>query len=1428
MRLARSPQTQFLLILLAVVALAALGISRVAADDPPKEGAEAMEGGYRFLAHVSTDKPIYKPGEEVRVRAVVLHALTRRPHPGPAYAMIEVLSPRGDKVARGSAQVENGSLGWSWPIEPTVAGGDYIAKVTFPNQGIPPSERKFSIRAFRERRFRTQIEFGREGYAPGDEVTALLSVTRSEGGIPVGAPVTVVARVDQQEVYRGSATVDAEGYASAVFTLPAVIAFGDGTLVFSIEDGGVVETADKTIPILVSVVDLRAYPEGGELVRGVENRVYFEAIAPNGRPADVGVELLDSTGRVVCSAKSEHEGRGRFAFTPDSASTYTLRVVEPWTVRAEAALPPAKGLALLRSAEEIFNAGDPIEVEVAASRSASSPGTSSSPASFRIVCSQRDVELAGSELTIAADDRGFHPVRLVIPDTVSGVLRVTVLDTSRAGIPIAERLVFRRPAKNLSVEVALDKAAYVPADAVIVKVTTRDENGKPVPAVVGLTVTDDATLEMVETREQAPRLPAMVYIEPEVRELADAWIYLSDDPEAPRAIDLLLGTQGWRRFAYFDADAFKKQHGDAALRVLAEKGNPVNVYYAGFGGDAMFGVRGRRMDKAAGQENERWFVGAEVLAFDAAPPPHGLGEGKPDMVGMPVGGEVNWDERMVERIPNVAPPEKKKVDDDKDVAGQRRVAAGVAELAPPAAPAGVAKVNRAGRPMRQEAQAGVFFMDMSLVESAEGLGNIIPLRVFAHPVRADRQPDDRVDFTQTVYWNAGIATDTQGEAEVLFHLSDSVTSFRVLADGYAADGRIAVADAVVESRRPFYAEVKTPLELTAGDKVNLPLVLVNETDNALDATLALSASGDVTLGEFSPTVALPAHSRKRVIVPLAVNAPAEKTEIILSASAGSYSDNVTRSVPIKPLGFPVSKAFGGVLEGEASHDITIPASITDGGITATAAVYPSPLANLTAALESLIRDPNGCFEQTSSTNYPLVMAMQYFETHQGVDPELVRKSREKLDAGYKRLVGFECKEKGYEWFGGDPGHEALTAYGLLEFTDMAAVQPVDAKMMERTRGWLLARRDGKGGFNRNERALDSFGGAPPEITNAYIVWALAVAGEKDIVKELDAVRDAAMKCEDPYQIALVAGALIRGDRAAEAAPLLKRLVSYQTKDGVVEGAKTTITRSGGSSLLIETTSLAVLAWLADPAYAANVEMGMKWLCSECEGGRFGATQSTVLALKAIIEYDKARSKPTAAGAVILMVDGKAVEELPFQKGRKEALEFKAFGNLLLPGKHTVTLKMKDGSPMPYSVSVDYHAETPSDAATCPLELTTRLAETTVKEGEPIEVVARIRNTTKDGQPMTMVLVGLPAGLEPRIERLREQAKEGVFDFYEVMGRDVALYFRDLAPEADQEIVVSCIAAVPGEYTGAASRAYLYYTPEEKRWNDGLRVVVEAK
>src|SRR5438876_3601087 len=106
---------------------------------------------------------------------------------------------------------------------------------------------------------------------------------------------------------------------------------------------------------------------------------------------------------------------------------------------------------------------------------------------------------------------------------------------------------------------------------------------------------------------------------------------------------------------------------------------------------------------------------------------------------------------------------------------------------------------------------------------------------------------------------------------------------------------------------------------------------------------------------------------------------------------------------------------------------------------------------------------------------------------------------------------------------------------------MGRVYDVDPKMVERTRQYLMSRRDGKGGFKRNQRALDSFGRAPDDITNAYIVWALTDAGNDDVETELKVLAAKAKDSKDPYFLALVGNSLINRSKTQDGLEVLKKL-----------------------------------------------------------------------------------------------------------------------------------------------------------------------------------------------------------------------------------------------------------------------------------------------
>ncbi|MBI3722539.1 A-macroglobulin complement component, partial [bacterium] len=155
-------------------------------------------------------------------------------------------------------------------------------------------------------------------------------------------------------------------------------------------------------------------------------------------------------------------------------------------------------------------------------------------------------------------------------------------------------------------------------------------------------------------------------------------------------------------------------------------------------------------------------------------------------------------------------------------------------------------------------------------------------------------------------------------------------------------------------------------------------------------------------------------------------------------------------------------------------------------------------------------------------------------------------------------------------------------------------------------------------------------------------------------------------------------------------------------------------------------------------------------------------------------------------------------------------------------------RLVGGTPMPYSLTVRYHATTPVSSPACKVALSQKLVSTEVNEGETVDLRVELANKSAEGIPMTMAILGLPGGLESRADQLKELVKEGKIDFFETRGRDVILYKRGMAPHETASVVLNLVAAIPGTYRGAASRAYLYYTDEDKHWVDPLVVHVKAR
>ncbi|MHC5021460.1 MAG: MG2 domain-containing protein [Planctomycetota bacterium] len=396
-------------------------------EEQARVAVAALRDRRNLLARVSTDKPIYRPGELVRARLQALERFTLVPAGSvPMDARLE--NPKGETVQQQRLPSDRGVSAWTLGLPSDAPGGEWSIILSHPAGVFPEVRRTFVVRSYQPPRLKTAIELDRDSYAPGGSGAGWLTVERAEGGIPEGATCTAVVQVDGTEVYRKELKLGASGGLHVPFELPKAIEAGRGLLAVTIKDGGVVETATKTLPITVGRLDIVCYPEGGELVAGLANRVYFDLRDPLGEPADGVLELLDGAGKSVGGGRVEVRGMGTFTFTPVLGQQYSLRVVEPEGVKLRGEVPPVVGDGVtLRTREVVVAAGAPVNVIVGSAQGG-----------------QYDVQAwcRGSKVGEARVGLQAGEAKAVaIPRTADagGVLRITVFDGERHAAPPHQR-----------------------------------------------------------------------------------------------------------------------------------------------------------------------------------------------------------------------------------------------------------------------------------------------------------------------------------------------------------------------------------------------------------------------------------------------------------------------------------------------------------------------------------------------------------------------------------------------------------------------------------------------------------------------------------------------------------------------------------------------------------------------------------------------------------------------------------------------------------------------------------------------------------------------------------------------------------------------------------------------------------------------------
>ncbi len=509
----------------------------------------------RLATQLSLDKPLYQPGETIFYRSLSLSRFglaVDREIP----IHFEILDPAGAVLpnSRTDGTTDHGVGNGIYNIPDDLPGGQYAILVRSLDESFPEERRKFLIRRYRPPRLKKELEFTSESYIPGDTVTADFSVKRQEGGPVPAAKLHLLATVDGQTLLEKDVQPDKAGKFRIELKLPEKIARGNGQVAVTVSDGGTRETISKAIPINLGKVDVHFYPEGGDLAAGLENRLYFVCQDSLGKPLHITGVVENEKGRTMAAVETIREGMGQFSFTPQAGESYRLKIMAPADVKDEPKLPAAVTDCpiVLTTGTGVFGPSEALEFNVRSSKAGL-------PLVVGAWC--RGVMVGQVALVTKKNESGINPVVLPLPDEVGGVIRLTVFDYSidpsqsqrQFPKPLAERLVYRRLDRRLNVR-ALDlHEHYAPGEMVNISLAVTNEKNEPVPAAVGVSVVEQALFGLAG--DHTPTMTTRFLLTSEIEnpeDLENADFYLSEDKSSPVppavALDLLLGTQGWRRF----------------------------------------------------------------------------------------------------------------------------------------------------------------------------------------------------------------------------------------------------------------------------------------------------------------------------------------------------------------------------------------------------------------------------------------------------------------------------------------------------------------------------------------------------------------------------------------------------------------------------------------------------------------------------------------------------------------------------------------------------------------------------------------------------------------------------------------------------------------------------------------------------------------
>ncbi len=290
--------------------------------DPYQAGIQTEWYPRLYVGHIYTERPIYRPGEEVFYKAVV------RTDDDAKYSIpsgevpidVVIMDVQGKELLRERVELnEFGTMGGSLTLPDGVVIGEYIIAL----ERVRPEEERyrepvagssFAVAEFRKPEFQVEVTTDRPSYANGDSIAAKVEATYFFGGGLEGAGIEWTAlgvpyfmRVKGYERYsfsdydyyrtsvvregiraQGKGVTGADG--TATFSVPAVLKGDEGALQFTVS----ATVTDQTAQAVASSTEVTIHPASG--YAGIKPAEY---LGEAGKESRIDLVTVDTEGKVI-------------------------------------------------------------------------------------------------------------------------------------------------------------------------------------------------------------------------------------------------------------------------------------------------------------------------------------------------------------------------------------------------------------------------------------------------------------------------------------------------------------------------------------------------------------------------------------------------------------------------------------------------------------------------------------------------------------------------------------------------------------------------------------------------------------------------------------------------------------------------------------------------------------------------------------------------------------------------------------------------------------------------------------------------------------------------------------------------------------------------------------------------------------------------